>query len=157
MQNLGCTRWDKSHIYCCFWKRVQGFGQGWENPQVFLLLYVCFVGDYIKMSFFCQNLYLFVFIFLILTMLYIKPVLNIHWINIYTASLRRAGPPTCLHPTQLAGEEPEVPNHCWVKQLSFSVFSKIHIMANLFEGSQKRITGTTAHFFWHWSISNSFQ
>lgn len=115
------------------WEEFKDLVRSGKNPQAFSLLYVCFVGDYIKMSFF-QNFYLSVIIFLLLTLLYINTVLNIQCIIVNTALLRRPGPHSCFHPALLAGEEPQVPKCCWVKQLSFFVFSKIPIGVNLFEG-----------------------
>lgn len=133
-------------------RRVQNFGQNLKNSQAFYLLHVCFVGDYIKMSFF-QNFYVCHYFSSSYSFIYkhcIKYAL-------YTALLRRAGPHSCLHSTLLGGEEPQVPKHCWVTQPPFFVSSEMPIVVNLFEGGWKGITGPTSPSFWHWSIFNSFK
>lgn len=63
-----------------------------------------------------SRIFMSVIIFLLLTLLYINSVLNMLYIIVHTALLRRAGPHSCFHSTLLAGEEPQVPKCCWVKQ-----------------------------------------
>lgn len=69
------------------------------------------------------------------------------YIIVHTALLRRAGPHSCFYSTLLAGEEPQVPKCCWVKQPPLFVASEIPTAVDLFEGGLKGITGPTSPSF----------
>lgn len=126
-------------------RRVQGFNQNMKNPQSFSLLYVCFVGDYIKMSFF-QNFYVCHYFSSSHYFIYKQCIkYNLHYCSYSFVEESRT---TFLLPFNTASwRRAQVPKCCWVKQPPLFVASEILTAVDLFEGGLKGITGPTSPSF----------